>query len=59
MNSDMYRWEHLPWETIERQVYKLQKRIYQASRRGETNTVHKLQRLLISQMSCRQNRDPG
>jgi hypothetical protein len=23
MNSDMYRWEHLPWETIERQVYKL------------------------------------
>jgi hypothetical protein len=26
MNSDMYRWEHLPWDTIERQVYKLQKR---------------------------------
>ena len=20
MNSDMYRWEHLPWETIERQA---------------------------------------
>jgi RNA-directed DNA polymerase len=53
MNSHMYRWEHLPWETIERQVYKLQKRIYQASRRGETNTVHKLQRLLIHSWSAK------
>ena len=53
MNSDMYRWEHLPWETIERQVYKLQKRIYQASRRGETNTIHKLQRLLIHSWSAK------
>jgi RNA-directed DNA polymerase len=53
MNSDMYRWEHLSWETIERQVYKLQKRIYQASRRGDTKAVHKLQRLLIHSWSAK------
>src|SRR5207253_3385448 len=28
-------------------VFKLQKRIYQASRRGDVNTVHHLQRLLM------------
>jgi RNA-directed DNA polymerase len=66
MNTEhqpMYEWNTLPWRMIERSVFKLQKRIYQASRRGETNTVHKLQRLLIhswsARMSCGQNRDPG
>src|SRR5260370_16872572 len=47
MSILMYRWEHLPWETIERQVYKLQKRIYQASLRDDTKAVHTLQRLLM------------
>ncbi len=55
MNTEyqpMYEWKTLPWRTIERSVFKLQKRIYQASRRGETNTVHKLQRLLIHSWSA-------
>ena len=43
----MYEWNTLPWKTIEREVFKLQKRIYQASQRGEVTTVHKLQRLLV------------
>jgi RNA-directed DNA polymerase len=47
MNMRMYRWERLDWETIERQVFKLQKRIYQASQRGDVKTVHNLQRLLM------------
>jgi RNA-directed DNA polymerase len=47
MNMRMYRWEHLDWETIERQVFKLQKRIYQASQRGDVKTVHTLERLLM------------
>lgn len=34
MSMPMYRWEHLPWETIERNVFKLQKRIYRASHGG-------------------------
>jgi len=53
MSMQMYRWEHLPWETIERQVFKLQKRIYQASQRGDVKTVHNLQRLLMKSWSAK------
>jgi len=53
MNTFRYRWGHLPWETIERQVYKLQKRIYQASLRGDTKAVHSLQRLLLKSWSAK------
>ncbi len=53
MSILMYRWEHLPWETIERQVYKLQKRIYQASLRDDTKAVHTLQRLLMHSWSAK------
>jgi RNA-directed DNA polymerase len=49
----MYKWQDLPWRKIERQVFKLQKRIYQASRRGDTKAVHKLQRLLLSSWSAK------
>jgi RNA-directed DNA polymerase len=43
----MYEWNTIPWAKAERAVFKLQKRIYQASQRGETQTVHELQRLLM------------
>ncbi|MCP4933625.1 MAG: group II intron reverse transcriptase/maturase, partial [bacterium] len=49
----MYEWQELPWRKIERAVFKLQKRIYQASQRGDTKAIHKLQRLLISSWSAR------
>ena len=49
----MYEWNTLPWRTIERTVCKLQKRIYQASQRGNTDLVHKLQRLLIHSWSAK------
>jgi RNA-directed DNA polymerase len=49
----MYEWQDLPWKKIERTVFKLQKRIYQASQRGDMKAVHKLQRLLISSWSAR------
>ena len=49
----MYKWQDLPWNKIERQVFKLQKRIYQASKRGDIKTVHKLQRLLIKSWYAR------
>lgn len=29
----MYKWQDLPWKKFERTVFKLQKRIYQASQR--------------------------
>jgi RNA-directed DNA polymerase len=45
-NFSRYEWNTLTWRKLERQVFKLQKRIYQASARGEVKIVRKLQRLL-------------
>jgi RNA-directed DNA polymerase len=39
-------WSDIDWKIVERQVFKLQKRIYRASQRGDVKLVHKLQRLL-------------
>src|SRR5260370_7125790 len=49
----MYGWKDLPWKQFERQVFKLQKRIYRASQRGNMKTVHKLQLLLIQSRASR------
>src|SRR5216117_4173317 len=49
----MDEWEHLPWRRIERQVYKLQKRIYRASQRGDVKAVHSLQKLLLKSWSAK------
>lgn len=49
----MDRWETLPWRTIQRNVFKVQKRIYQASQRGDVSTVRKFQRLLMSSRSAK------
>jgi RNA-directed DNA polymerase len=43
----MYDWNTIDWPTLERSVFKLQKRIYQAASRNDTTKVHQLQRLLI------------
>jgi len=48
----MYEWNQTPWRKLERSVFKLQKRIYRASRQGDVKTVHKLQRLLIKSKSA-------
>lgn len=42
------RWKDLPWREIEGKTFKLQKRIYRASRSGKQVVVHQLQKLLIS-----------
>ena len=49
----MYKWQDLPWKKYERAVFKLQKRIYQASQKGDTQAVHKLQRLLLNSWSAK------
>jgi RNA-directed DNA polymerase len=43
----MYAWQAIPWHKVERAVFKLQQRIYRASRQDDIKTVHKLQRLLL------------
>ena len=42
-----YEWSTLPWKRIQIKVFKLQRRIYRASRRRQVKLVHKLQRLLV------------
>ncbi|MBD2070219.1 reverse transcriptase N-terminal domain-containing protein [Leptolyngbya sp. FACHB-671] len=49
----MYGWEGLPWKRIQRQVFKLQTRIYRASCRGDVKAVHRLQRLLMKFWSAK------
>lgn len=51
--SPMDGWEALPWSQIERDVFKLQKRIYRASTRGDTNAVRKLQKLLLANRAAK------
>ncbi len=51
--SPMDRWETLPWKQIQRNVFKLQKRIYRAAGRDDVRTVHRLQRLLVKSRSAR------
>jgi RNA-directed DNA polymerase len=53
VEKPMYKWQDLPWKAIQRSVFKLQKRIYQAALSGDRKTVHKLQRLLINSWSVK------
>jgi RNA-directed DNA polymerase len=56
MNTEttpMYKWKDIPWRKLERMVFKLQKRIYQASRCGNVALVHRLQKLLVKSWSAK------
>ncbi len=46
-------WAALPWRKLERAVYRLQRRIYRASLRGNVKAVHSLQRLLMKSEAAR------
>lgn len=48
-----YEWRVLPWRQLERRVFKLQKRIYRASLRGDVKTVRRLQRLMMKSWSAK------
>src|SRR5437667_4148503 len=49
----MYRWDDLPWKKFRRIVWKLQKRIYQATLRGDVKLVRKLQKLLMKSRAAK------
>lgn len=52
-SQPMDGWNAVPWAKAERAVFKLQKRIYRASQRGDVKAVHRLQRLLSRSWSAR------
>ena len=44
-------WKHINWRKLEKGVYKLQKRIYRASSRGDVKAVRRLQKTLMKSWS--------
>ena len=48
-----YEWNTIPWRELEKDVFKLQKRIYQASQDNDIAKVRKLQRLLLKSKSAK------
>jgi len=48
-----YEWKAIPWRKLEVRVFKLQRRIYQATTRGETRKARRLQKLLATSWSAK------
>ncbi|MEG4942172.1 group II intron reverse transcriptase/maturase [Microcoleus sp. F4-D5] len=53
IEQPMYEWNQIPWQKLERRMFKLQKRIYKASQRGDVKTLRRLQKLLMSSWSAK------
>lgn len=49
----MYSWDALPWRKLEQDVFRLQTRIYQASRNGDKPLVRSLQKLLLNSRAAK------
>ena len=49
----MGEWKHINWRKLEKSVFKLQKRIYKASQRGDVKTVRRLQKMLMKSWTAR------
>ncbi len=53
VSKPVYKWQEIPWRKLERNIFKLQKRIYKASRRGDVKWVRRLQKLLVKSWSAK------
>ena len=53
LNNQTVEWKDLNWRKLEKVTFKLQKRIYQASERGDAKAVRKLQKTLIKSWSAK------
>ena len=51
INFSREEWKQINWRKVEKYVFKLQKRIYDASRRGDIKRVRKLQKTLMRSWS--------
>jgi RNA-directed DNA polymerase len=49
----MVAWSTIPWTKVHRHVFRLQKRIYRATQRGDVRTARKLQKLLVKSWYAR------
>src|SRR5437764_15240116 len=46
-------WNRLPWRKLEKHCFRIQKRIYRASQRGNQRAIQKLQKLLMKSEAAR------
>jgi RNA-directed DNA polymerase len=53
LNNQTVEWKNLNWRKLEKVTFKLQKRIFQASERGDVKAVRKLQKTLIRSWSAK------
>src|SRR4028119_739131 len=53
LSNQMVEWRSINWRKLEKRVYKLQKRIYRASSRGDVKAVRRLQKMLMKSWSAR------
>lgn len=51
LNNQTVEWRALPWRKLEVRVFKLQKRIFRASSRGDVKAVRRLQKTLMRSWS--------
>lgn len=49
----MMEWRTIPWRKLERRVFKLQTRIFKASRRGDMKAVRRLEKTLMRSWSAK------
>lgn len=52
-SKPMYEWNEIPWRKLERIMFKLQKRIYRASQRGDVKLLRRLQKLLMKSWAAK------
>jgi RNA-directed DNA polymerase len=53
IQNPMVEWKSISWRKLERHVFKLQKRIFKASQRGDVKVVKKLQKTLMRSWSAK------
>jgi RNA-directed DNA polymerase (EC 2.7.7.49) len=53
LNNQTVEWKDINWRKLDRVTFKLQKRIFQASERGDVKAVRKLQKTLIRSWSAK------
>ncbi|MEG3851200.1 group II intron reverse transcriptase/maturase [Microcoleus sp. herbarium19] len=53
LSNQMVEWRETDWRKLERRIFKLQKRIFQASSRGDLKAVRRLQKTLMRSWSGR------
>lgn len=51
--SQSVEWNMVDWKSVEKTVFKLQKRIYRAAKEGDIHQIRKLQKTLIKSYSAR------